>query len=233
MYGAENYSSSSGASRDRVPMRLVRDIVTKLSVGSFLILLDRPTNAPDWVCVYFDEAQYVAEECVHVPRIRWLIGFRDDRPIGCWLDVQEWVPRRDIRDRGVHCWSHETTHFGRRRQPPAFLTASRSGHACGTSFVPCHGRWCWGELPDKVCILIESSIVVEVRQNHEPLSRMCLLPILDDGGDQLFSSLCLRLHLHVCQQGKRTYCDYRDDDCSRACPSRSHAASDEIEHPTL
>src|SRR6185437_16306065 len=94
--------------------------------NSLIVLLDRPTNAPDRIRVYFDEAQYITKECVHVSRIRWLVRFRDHRPIGCGLDVQEWVTRRNIRNRGVHCWSHETTHFGRRRKTPAFLTAGRS-----------------------------------------------------------------------------------------------------------
>jgi hypothetical protein len=117
----------------------------------------------------------------------------------------------------------------------AFLTASRSGHAGSSGFVPGHGRWWWGNLPDEACIFIQSGLVVEVGQDHEPLGRwMCLLPILDDGRNHLFSFLCMRLHLCVCQEGNRTYADYRGNDALYTCPSSgSHAAPDKSKYPTL
>lgn len=186
-----------------------------------LIRLGRSANTPHWIGVNLDEAQYVAKKCINVPRIRRLVGFRDDRPIGCWLDVQEWMPRRDIRDRRVYGWPHETTHFSRRRQAPALFTTGRSGRACGAGFIPCYARWYGGELPDEACIFVEDSIVVEGFQNHEPLGCwMRLLPVLDDGGDQLIFFLSVRLELGIGQQGECTYQDYCGNDASRACPSR-------------
>ncbi len=93
----------------------------------------------------------------------------------------------------------------------------------------------WGEFPDEVCILIENSVVVEVGQNDEALGCwMRLLPILDNGGNELFFSLCRRLHLLVYQEGNRAYRHQRGNDSSRAYPSSwSHAAPYQGKHPTL
>ena len=120
-------------------------------------------------------------------------------------------------------------HFGWRRQTPTFMAAGRSGNACGTRFVPCQTSWRWGKLPDEVCIFIEDCIVVEVGQNHEALvRRVRLLPILDNSGDDLFFSFCLRIDLHVCQQEERAHRNYCSNDSSRACPSRwSHITPDQ------
>jgi len=61
--------------------------------------LNRPANAPDWIGVYLDEAEHIAQECVHVPCIGWLIRFWNHRPIGCRLDIREWMTRWKIGNR--------------------------------------------------------------------------------------------------------------------------------------
>ena len=204
-------------------MSRMQSHIAKDEANSLVILFDGPTYAPNWIGVDFDEAEYVTQERIDISRVGRLIGFRDDCPVGRRLDVHEGMPCGDIGDWGVHCRPHETTHFGRRRKAPAFLTAGRSGDACGTSFVPCHGRWSGGKLPNEARILIEDCLVVEVGQNHEPLGCwMSLLPILDDGGDHLFSSLRLRLNLHVYQQQQAGDDHYHGKDCSLVRPSGGH-----------
>jgi hypothetical protein len=57
---------------------------------------------------------------------------------------------------------------------------------------------------------------------------VCLLPILNDRGDHLFSSRCVRLHLRVYHESEHTEQDYRQNESLRTCPSNwSHAVPTE------
>jgi len=101
--GAKNEKTSKWQQllEEQFVLLLIREIVR----------LDWPTYTPNRKRINPDEAEDIAEEGIHIPRIGWLIGIWHDRPIGGLLDVQKWMARRDVRAGSIYCWSCQASHL--------------------------------------------------------------------------------------------------------------------------